>query len=196
MEPPADTARPAVVDRPEARGFWGAAWPLIALAIIVAVLLRACVAIAPPPPTPFDAAAAARAANDSALAALSALPPRPSVEDALRALNLLVVNFAPGSAEVPPDAHAVLTRAAAVIAALPAGTVLELGGHTDDTGTDAANAALSQARAQAVLDFLVAAGVPRDRLVARGYGAARPVANNATEEGRFRNRRIEFARAG
>ncbi|MCX8114472.1 MAG: OmpA family protein, partial [Burkholderiaceae bacterium] len=52
------------------------------------------------------------------------------------------------------------------------------------------------ARAQAVLDFLVAAGAPRERLVARGYGAARPVASNGTEEGRFRNRRIEFGRAG
>ena len=54
------------------------------------------------------------------------------------------------------------------------------------------NQALSQQRAEAVVRALVALGVPPDRLVARGYGPTRPVASNADEEGRGRNRRVQF----
>lgn len=70
---------------------------------------------------------------------------------------------------------------------------LNVGGHTDSTGNAAANKALSQRRAQAVVDYLVSKGVDASKLVAQGHGSENPVADNKTEEGRFKNRRIEFS---
>ena len=65
-------------------------------------------------------------------------------------------------------------------------------GHTDDQGDEAANRLLSEARARAVVDHLVAGGIAPDRLKAVGWGQTRPIGDNATEEGRRENRRIEF----
>ena len=67
-----------------------------------------------------------------------------------------------------------------------------IAGHTDSRGNAAANMALSAARAQAVTQYMVEDGLPRDRFVARGFGAARPIADNRSAAGRQRNRRIEF----
>jgi len=72
------------------------------------------------------------------------------------------------------------------------GLSVEIGGHTDSTGSASHNMALSEARAQAVTDFLVSLGVSPVRLVARGYGDTMPVAENTTEEGRALNRRTEM----
>jgi OOP family OmpA-OmpF porin len=85
-----------------------------------------------------------------------------------------------------------LREAAAKIRQLPAGTVIEVGGHTDNTGDAAANVALSQQRAEAVRNALIQAGVDPSMLVAKGYGGAAPVSSNDTADGRFRNRRIEY----
>ncbi len=78
------------------------------------------------------------------------------------------------------------------IKAAPPNTVLEVGGYTDNTGDAGANLALSQQRAEAVRDYLVQQGVGPNALIAKGYGETKPVATNDTEEGKFRNRRIEF----
>lgn len=72
------------------------------------------------------------------------------------------------------------------------GARLEISGHTDATGSPSSNIELSQRRAQAVLDYFIAKGLPNDRFVARGYGETRPRAANDTSSGRARNRRIEF----
>lgn len=68
----------------------------------------------------------------------------------------------------------------------------EIGGHTDNVGTDEYNRVLSQQRAQAVLDYLVMKGIARTRLDAMGYGESKPVDSNETDEGRQNNRRVEF----
>src|SRR5205807_1055522 len=69
---------------------------------------------------------------------------------------------------------------------------LRIDGHTGPVGRSAFNRRLSQARAAAVRDALIARGVPAERLRARGFAARRPIADNTTESGRARNRRIEF----
>ncbi len=71
------------------------------------------------------------------------------------------------------------------------GLRIELAGHTDDVGKDADNLRLSERRANAVRDHLIAKGIEADRVVAKGYGETRPVASNDTEEGRALNRRTE-----
>ncbi|KVW95489.1 OmpA family protein [Thiobacillus denitrificans] len=70
---------------------------------------------------------------------------------------------------------------------------IEVAGHTDSMGSDKYNMNLSRQRAEAVRNFLISRGVAADRLTAKGYGESQPVADNATEEGRFKNRRVELA---
>lgn len=71
-------------------------------------------------------------------------------------------------------------------------TSIEVAGHTDSTGSDSYNRALSQKRAESVRRVLVAAGVPADRVTARGHGSKEPVADNTTDAGRVANRRVEI----
>lgn len=187
------TEAPPIQDRPESRGFWAKGWPLVGLAIITLLLIRACVPSgAGPAPVAFDSAAATTAANERAMAALAAITAESPLDATIAALNLPTVNFASGSADIPADAKPVLQKAAQVIQLVPATVRLEVAGHTDNTGTPEANMLLSRRRGQSVADFLVDAGVPRERIVPQGYGDTKPVAPNTTEENRFRNRRIEI----
>ncbi len=72
------------------------------------------------------------------------------------------------------------------------GVRIELGGHTDNTGSESHNQALSERRAKAVHDYLIGAGIEASRLRYRGYGPSKPVASNETEAGRQLNRRTDF----
>ena len=136
---------------------------------------------------------AARAANDKALSALKAIGTSGVSPDAVvNAMNLAVINFATGSAEISADSMEVIRQSADALKRAPAGAKVEVGGHTDNTGNPASNLTLSQSRADAVRAALVSAGVPSDRLETRGYGDTKPRATNATEYGRFQNRRIEY----
>jgi OOP family OmpA-OmpF porin len=74
----------------------------------------------------------------------------------------------------------------------PRMTLVEIQGHTDSDGADAANLTLSQGRAEAVRDYLIAKGIDGARLVARGYGEGVPLESNATAAGKATNRRVEF----
>lgn len=69
---------------------------------------------------------------------------------------------------------------------------IELAGHTDNTGSDALNIKLSKLRVEAVKAHLVKKGIAANRMVGKGYGSSKPVADNATKEGRKKNRRVEF----
>jgi len=69
---------------------------------------------------------------------------------------------------------------------------VEVAGHTDSVGTDEYNQGLSLRRAESVRNFLISKGIAADRLSIMGYGESRPVADNATKEGRFMNRRVEL----
>ena len=103
----------------------------------------------------------------------------------------LAINFESGSAEIPEDAVATLDQAASILA--EDGRNLRIVGHTDATGDADANRALSDARAQAVRDFLIAKGVVAGSLNSYGMGQDQPIAENDSEAGRAANRRIEFA---
>lgn len=105
------------------------------------------------------------------------------------------INFRTASATIEADSNAFLDALADIVARCP-GMVVEVGGHTDSIGGEAANLALSERRAAQVADYLVGKGIERGRLVAKGYGEAAPVASNDTAEGRAKNRRIEFRITG
>ncbi|MEO7674000.1 MAG: OmpA family protein [Pyrinomonadaceae bacterium] len=124
--------------------------------------------------------------------ALDALPKPFTVEDLLRALNILIVNFDSGKSEVPKERLAALQKAAGFIKQLPPDIVLEIGGHTDNVGNATSNQTLSDNRAIAVKEKLVAFGVRSEALQTRGYGATKPKTDNNTEQGKFINRRIEY----
>jgi OOP family OmpA-OmpF porin len=100
-------------------------------------------------------------------------------------------NFETGSAILSADATARLDTVSETLLANPS-TVVTVEGHTDDQGSATANQLLSEARAQAVVDYLLARGIGSERLTAVGYGEDRPIADNDTTEGRAANRRIEF----
>ena len=97
--------------------------------------------------------------------------------------------FDTGSATLQPSSREQLRNVAAILVAYPS-LKIKIGGYTDDVGDDAANLALSQARAESVRSELIALGVASDRLEAEGYGEQHPAVSNATEEGRAKNRRI------
>jgi OmpA-OmpF porin, OOP family len=101
------------------------------------------------------------------------------------------IYFRTGSAELDHASDPILISIADVANRCP-GVRIEVSGHTDSVGSPRANQELSDARAHSVLDFLVVHGVRPERITAIGYGDTRPIASNATEEGRARNRRIEF----
>jgi outer membrane protein OmpA-like peptidoglycan-associated protein len=103
------------------------------------------------------------------------------------------VNFETGSASITPDSYAVLDQVVKSLKAYPEVRV-EVSGYTDNVGKDDYNLALSQRRADSVKMYLVNAGIGADRIVAKGYGKANPIASNATAAGRAENRRIEFRR--
>ena len=129
---------------------------------------------------------------DRATAALAGLKSGFSAADLIKALNLMNIYFETDSAKITADSMEVLQRAADAIKGAPAGTRIEIGGHTDNTGDAASNVTLSQQRADAVMAKLGELGVSSAMLTAKGYGQDKPIADNNTEEGRARNRRIEF----
>jgi outer membrane protein OmpA-like peptidoglycan-associated protein len=121
-----------------------------------------------------------------------------AILDTTRSARGLIVNlgdvlFDTGQATLRPEAREKLSRLTGVLLAYPAGYTLEVEGHTDSTGSDELNDRLSQARAEAVRDYLLGGGIKLDRVVGtHGFGKSRPVATNDTTDGRQRNRRVEI----
>lgn len=109
-------------------------------------------------------------------------------------LSGATIEFATNSAVIRSASALLLDGIARAAEACPGRLRIE--GHTDNVGRDTFNTALSLRRAEAVRTSLIRRGVPADRLVAEGFGAAHPVSENDTEEGRARNRRIEIRALG
>jgi len=101
------------------------------------------------------------------------------------------VNFDTNSAELRSEARASLDRVVATLKRFP-NTRFVLSAHTDDQGDAASNKALSKRRAVSVAKYLMSSGINRNRFKAKAFGEERPMATNATAEGRRQNRRVEL----
>lgn len=144
----------------------------------------------PPPPPPADSD------NDGVLDDVDRCPGTPAgtLVDAFGcpqrgSIILQGVSFEFNSAQLTADSRPILARVASDLKKYPRLRV-EMQGHTDSVGSDQYNLGLSQQRANSVREFLISEGVPAERVTARGYGEAQPVADNKTAEGRARNRRV------
>ena len=126
------------------------------------------------------------------LDALSALPPNYQGNDLAAILNRWVIRFSEGSSTFPEESRVIVNRVVDLARTMAAPVVFEVGGHTDNQASDAANLKLSLERANSVRAALTAAGLPDNMLQVKGYGSQQPVASNETPYGRFKNRRIEF----
>ncbi len=102
------------------------------------------------------------------------------------------IQFVTGKADLTAASRTTLDRVAAILAA-NAAVNAEVRGHTDSQGDAQKNLELSQQRAQAVVDYLVQKRIVVARLTAKGLGETVPIADNNTEAGRAKNRRVEFA---
>ena len=103
------------------------------------------------------------------------------------------INFDSGKAAILPDSEGVLSEIAKLLEQAP-DLKLRVEGHTDNQGSAVANQALSERRAQAVVAWLTSHGVAASRLTAQGFGQTKPVADNSTDAGRAKNRRVELAK--
>jgi len=108
-------------------------------------------------------------------------------------VTLQHVHFATGKADIAADSERALAKAAQAIKDNPDWKI-RVEGFTDSSGNRESNLKLSQDRAEAVANWLTNHGVDRSRLTAKGYGEDRPVADNKTDVGRRKNRRVERVR--
>ncbi|RMG79624.1 MAG: hypothetical protein D6707_07840, partial [Bacteroidetes bacterium] len=106
-------------------------------------------------------------------------------------IELRNIFFATGKADLTPESNAELDRLVKLMNDVPS-LKIEISGHTDNTGSEELNQKLSQARAEAVMNYLKSKGISVSRMVAKGYGSSRPVDTNDTPEGRQNNRRTEI----
>ncbi|MBO7641227.1 MAG: OmpA family protein, partial [Bacteroidales bacterium] len=103
------------------------------------------------------------------------------------------ITFDTGKATIKPESTGEINRITKILQDDPS-IKFEVQGHCDNTGSDAVNDPLSQSRAEAIVAALVGNGISADRLTAVGKGSHEPVADNGTDEGRAKNRRVEFVR--
>nr|WP_293832973.1 OmpA family protein [uncultured Arsenicibacter sp.] len=108
-----------------------------------------------------------------------------------KAIRLNNIFFDTGKSELRPESAPELDRMVAVLNENPKMTI-SLNGHTDNTGGVAVNQKLSQDRADAVREYFIGKGIEPDRIASKGFGESKPVAANDTEDGRQKNRRVEF----
>jgi outer membrane protein OmpA-like peptidoglycan-associated protein len=103
------------------------------------------------------------------------------------------ITFDIGKSTIKPESMGEINRIAKLMTDNP-GLKFSVEGHTDNTGSAATNQTLSDARSKAVVDKLVEMGVAKDRLTSAGKGQNSPIADNSTDEGRAKNRRVEFVK--
>jgi len=105
----------------------------------------------------------------------------------------LYINFETGKSIIKPESEPTISAIEQLLADYPT-LVISIEGHTDNIGSPASNKTLSLARANAVINSLVKRGVDKNRLSAKGWGQEKPIANNESDEGRAKNRRVEIVK--
>ena len=105
---------------------------------------------------------------------------------------LKTIEFATGKATILPKSFPILDEVVRLLKVNPEIKVLAIEGHTDNRGSDKLNEKLSDDRAHSVMKYLAEHGIDAGRLTAQGFGPKRPIADNNTNDGRQRNRRVEF----
>jgi len=113
-------------------------------------------------------------------------------KEGLDSINYSEVAFERGSASLTAESRTALMQLAQVLLTYPQFRI-RVSGHTDNTGRAEVNLRISRQRASAVADFLTDNNVSENQVIAQGYGATRPIADNSTEDGRAANRRIEIS---
>ena len=105
----------------------------------------------------------------------------------------LYINFDTGKSDIKPDSVAIVGQIAALLKAHPELKV-SIEGHTDNVGTPQSNKTLSTQRAKSVMNAVVQKGIASTRLTALGWGQEKPIADNRSEEGKAKNRRVEIVK--
>ncbi len=146
----------------------------------------------------LDAAASTAETYTLTVVEVEAMKQDIAASDMLNALNkdghiALYINFETGKADIKAESRKIIEQITEMMKANPALKV-SIEGHTDNVGTPASNKTLSESRAKAVVEALVAKGIERTRLTSKGWGQDKPVADNKTEEGRAQNRRVEIVK--
>jgi outer membrane protein OmpA-like peptidoglycan-associated protein len=116
---------------------------------------------------------------------------KPNTLEKNKAIVLKNVFFATGSAELKPESQAELNRLRDMLVENPTARI-QINGHTDNKGADAANQTLSENRANSVREYLIQQKIDSSRLESKGFGESQPIDTNDTETGRKNNRRTEF----
>jgi outer membrane protein OmpA-like peptidoglycan-associated protein len=119
-----------------------------------------------------------------------------SAGDMMNALNKdgfvsLYINFDTGKSTIKPESQKVIDQLYEMLKS-NSSLKISIEGHTDNVGSPASNKTLSESRAKAVMDALVAKGIDKTRLVSKGFGQEKPVADNGSEDGKAKNRRVEI----
>jgi outer membrane protein OmpA-like peptidoglycan-associated protein len=105
----------------------------------------------------------------------------------------LYINFDTGKSDLKADGEATVKEIAAMLKSAPT-LKISIEGHTDNVGTPASNLKLSEARAKSVMDAVVKAGIAKDRLSSKGLGQTTPIADNRSDDGKAKNRRVELVK--
>jgi|GEM_PF-1172225 len=113
-------------------------------------------------------------------------------QDLAAAISSRQVTYRPGTFDLTPESQTLIGDVYKVVSACPVQVRLTVSGYTDNLGDGMVNQTISRARAQAAADALISRGLAPDRVTVRGFGGALPVADNATAEGRAKNRRVVF----
>lgn len=105
----------------------------------------------------------------------------------------LYINFETGKSDIKPESQPIVDQ---IVEMLKQNSDLKISieGHTDNVGSDKSNKTLSENRAKSVMNALVSAGIEKSRLSSKGWGSTKPIADNSTEDGRFKNRRVEIVK--
>ena len=105
----------------------------------------------------------------------------------------LYINFETGKSDIKPESQEIVNQIA-VMLKQNIDLKISIEGHTDNVGSDKSNQTLSENRATSVMKALIALGIDKTRLTSKGWGASKPIADNRTEEGKAKNRRVEIVK--